>query len=185
MRAASLLGVFVVAKVCVLVGRDVPLSGWAPIAYLWQDLLVVGLFAAVDYLLRRAWAGWIGYTLIGIYTAINVPVARVLSTPLTWPLLRAARGPLWDSIVAYVTWANVMLMLLVFATAAILPFLLRRLVLRSLVVAAAALHDRTSNWLETSRRLLTRVGGHALDLNNDGIDFAAMERTKKGGGPDG
>jgi hypothetical protein len=30
--------------------------------------------------------------------------------------------------------------------------------------------------LEISRRLLTRVGGHALDLNDDGIDFAAMER---------
>src|SRR5262249_16053456 len=108
MRAASLLGVFVVAKVCVLAGRDVPCSGWAPIAYVWQDLLVEGLFAAVDYLLRRSWAGWMAYASIAIYVAVNVPVARVLSTPLTWPLLRAARGPLWDSIVAYVTWANVM-----------------------------------------------------------------------------
>jgi uncharacterized protein YukE len=42
--------------------------------------------------------------------------------------------------------------------------------------SAAALHNRTSTWLETSRTLLTRVGGHALDLNNDGIDFVAMER---------
>jgi uncharacterized protein YukE len=41
--------------------------------------------------------------------------------------------------------------------------------------SAAALHNRAAAWLETSRRLLTRVGGHALQLNNDGIDFAAME----------
>ena len=42
--------------------------------------------------------------------------------------------------------------------------------------SAAALNTRASIWLETSRRLLTRVGEHALDLNNDGIDFAALER---------
>jgi WXG100 family type VII secretion target len=42
--------------------------------------------------------------------------------------------------------------------------------------SAAALQVRTTTWLETSRRLLTRVGEHALNLNNDGIDFAATER---------
>jgi hypothetical protein len=41
--------------------------------------------------------------------------------------------------------------------------------------SAAALHTRTATWLESSRRLLNRVGGHALDLNNDGIGFAALE----------
>jgi uncharacterized protein YukE len=42
--------------------------------------------------------------------------------------------------------------------------------------SAAALHTRAATWLETSRRLLTRFGDHALDLNNDVIEFAAMER---------
>lgn len=42
--------------------------------------------------------------------------------------------------------------------------------------SAAALSTKTATWLETSRRLLARVGGHALDLNNDAIDFAAIER---------
>jgi uncharacterized protein YukE len=42
--------------------------------------------------------------------------------------------------------------------------------------SAAALHTRTASWLETSRRLLSSVGDHALDLNNDGIDFVAIER---------
>jgi uncharacterized protein YukE len=42
--------------------------------------------------------------------------------------------------------------------------------------SAAALQITTASWLETSRRLLARVGEHALNLNNDGIGFAAMER---------
>jgi uncharacterized protein YukE len=42
--------------------------------------------------------------------------------------------------------------------------------------SAAALQTRTAAWLETSRRLLTSVGDHALHLNNDGISFAALER---------
>ena len=42
--------------------------------------------------------------------------------------------------------------------------------------SAAALSGKTAAWLETSRGLLARVGAHALDLHNDGIDFAARER---------
>jgi len=42
--------------------------------------------------------------------------------------------------------------------------------------SAAALQIRTTAWLETSRRLLTNVGDHALNLNNDGLNFAALER---------
>lgn len=41
--------------------------------------------------------------------------------------------------------------------------------------SAAALSTTAATWLQTSRRLLIRVGDHALDLNNDGIVFAAME----------
>jgi len=42
--------------------------------------------------------------------------------------------------------------------------------------SAAALNAKTKTWLETSRRLLTSVGDHALKLNNDGINFSALER---------
>ncbi|MGB6209557.1 WXG100 family type VII secretion target [Mycobacterium sp.] len=42
--------------------------------------------------------------------------------------------------------------------------------------SAAALHAKTASWWEASRRLVTSVGDHALDLGNDGIGFAAMER---------
>jgi uncharacterized protein YukE len=41
--------------------------------------------------------------------------------------------------------------------------------------SAAALGTTAATWLHTSRRLLTRVGDHALDLAGDGIVFAAME----------
>jgi uncharacterized protein YukE len=41
--------------------------------------------------------------------------------------------------------------------------------------SAAALSATAAAWLQTSRRLLFRVGDHALELNNDGIVFAAME----------
>ena len=37
--------------------------------------------------------------------------------------------------------------------------------------SAAALSARTAAWLETSRRLLTRVGGHALQLNEAFLRF--------------
>jgi uncharacterized protein YukE len=42
--------------------------------------------------------------------------------------------------------------------------------------SAAALSLKTSTWLETSRGLVARVGAHALDLTNDGIEYAALER---------
>jgi uncharacterized protein YukE len=42
--------------------------------------------------------------------------------------------------------------------------------------SAAALDARTATWLDISRSLLTRVGEHAMELTNDGITLAALER---------
>ena len=42
--------------------------------------------------------------------------------------------------------------------------------------SSAALLAKTADWLETSRRLLTSVGAHANDLNQDGVNFSAMDR---------
>jgi uncharacterized protein YukE len=56
-------------------------------------------------------------------------------------------------------------------------------------VSAAALSIKTAAWLETSRGWLARVGAHALNLANDGIEFATLERDNMeklralGGGP--
>jgi hypothetical protein len=142
MRATSLFGVFVLAKVLVLAGRDLPGSVWTPLAYLWQDLLVALLFAAVDAAGRRPWVSWGLYGAVVLYTALNVPVACLLSTPLTWPLLRATRGTLADSIAHHVTAANLLRVALVVETAVVLPLLLRRalprLSLRARVAAVVA-----------------------------------------------
>jgi arylsulfatase A-like enzyme len=126
MRAASLFVVCVLAKVLVLIGRDVPLSAWAPLAYLWQDLLVVLVFAAVEYLTRRRpWVAGALYAAAVVYVAVNVPLACQLSTPLTWPLLTATRSAIADSILHHVTPANVLRVAAVLAAAAVMPRLLR------------------------------------------------------------
>jgi hypothetical protein len=126
MRSASLLCVLLLARVCSLVGRDVPVSAWSPVAYLWQDLLLVVLFAGIDLPARkRPWVGWTLYVVIVLYTVINVPVIRVLGTPLTRPMLRAAGAPLADSIAHYATFTNLALPVLVLAAAAALPRLFR------------------------------------------------------------
>jgi arylsulfatase A-like enzyme len=130
MKATSLLGVFVLGKLLILLGRDIPLSPWAPWAYIWQDVLVTLLFVALDFTLQRhQWVGWSVYALVALYTAVNVPVACTLATPLTWPLLQAARGPLADSIAYHVTVPNLLRLATVLAAAAVLPIALRRLVI--------------------------------------------------------
>jgi phosphoglycerol transferase MdoB-like AlkP superfamily enzyme len=125
MRAASLLCVLILAKLCMAAGQPVE-SVWAPVAYLWQDLLVAVLFAGFDLLVRRSWVGWTAYAMIVAYAAVNVPVARVLGTPLTAPMLRATRGTLADSVAHHATLANVALLLVVLAGAVAFPLLFRR-----------------------------------------------------------
>jgi arylsulfatase A-like enzyme len=127
MMALSLFGVFVVARVLVLAGRPLPHSAWALPAFLWQDALAALCFVALELAARRRpWPRWGAYGLIVFYVAVNVPIACLLSTPLTWPMLRAARGTLADSIAHYVTVANLARMLLVVAAAVGFPLLLRR-----------------------------------------------------------
>ena len=142
MRAASLLVVFVLAKLAVLAGHTIPWSFWTPVAYLWQDTLAALLFAALDLLAQKTGLTdrltWLTYWALAIYAAMNIPVGRAVSTPLTWPMLRAARGPLADSLLLYVTFVNTLLVLLTLAGAAILPVLLRGVPRRIFLMAAAA-----------------------------------------------
>jgi hypothetical protein len=139
MRTVSLLCVLVLAKLATLIGQEVPLSAWTPFAYFWQDLVVVLLFAVLDALTRRRpWVGWTVYAAIVLYAAVNVPVARVMSTPLTWPMLRAVGGPLGDSIAHHATVLNIALLLLVVAAGAGCPWLFRRVRPRHVLVGALA-----------------------------------------------
>lgn len=121
--AAPLLVVFVLAKAAMVADRDIPLSAWSPLALLWHDLAVVLAFAVIALALgRRRRMVWMLYLLVAAYAAVNVPVARALSTPLTWPMLRAAGGPLADSILHYATWSNLTLVAAILGAAIALPY---------------------------------------------------------------
>jgi glucan phosphoethanolaminetransferase (alkaline phosphatase superfamily) len=103
-----------------------PASVWSLLAYVWQDVLVALLFIAVDARLKRPRLTWPLYWALVLYIAINVPVSRVLSSPLTWTMLRAARGPLADAVLHYVTVSNLVALATPLVVAVWLPRLLRR-----------------------------------------------------------
>jgi hypothetical protein len=146
MKAGSLLGVLLLAKLLAAAGRELPVSAWMPSALLWQDVAVGAAFACLVVV-----AGWrvpvrVLYWALVLWIAVNVPVARTLSSALTVPMLRAAGGPLADSVALYATPLNIILMALVIAAAAIMP----RLVLPDRVVTgigvAAALVALPGPW---------------------------------------
>jgi arylsulfatase A-like enzyme len=140
MRIASLLLVFIVAKAAVLAGHTIPLSWWSPIAYLWQDAFVVLVFSVVEAAAgSRKKVAWAIYAAAAAYVAVNVPVARVLSTPLTPPMWRAARGTLADSIWYYLDGPKVLLMTSVLVVAALAPRLFGRVPRRPVIAALALL----------------------------------------------
>ncbi len=140
MRAASLVGVLLLARTLALAERDLPLSVWLPPALIWQDVAVGVVFWLGDRALGRPRAGWIVYGLIAVWTAVNVVVMRELSSPLTVPMLRAAGGALADSIGYYVTSGNVARIAAVIAAAILLPMIpVPARALRAIVIAAIAI----------------------------------------------
>ncbi len=145
MKALCLFGVLLFARILSLLGRDVPLSFWSPIAYLWQDLMIVLLFAVVErFTARRPGVAWTVYSATTLYVALNLPLVRLMSSPMTWPMLRATRGTLADSIRHHLTGENLVLIGLVLGAAGVLPLLLQGVRLRTRVrvgigIAAAVL----------------------------------------------
>lgn len=126
MKAASLFLVLLVAHLLMIASRSVPVSIWTLPAYLWQDLLTALVFVVIERVVRQPRIVWTLYGLLVLYSAINVPIARVLSSPLTWSMMRAARGPLSDSITYYLTAPNVSSVLLVIAAGSLFPWILKR-----------------------------------------------------------
>ncbi len=128
-----------VAKILALSGRDLPLSAWAPFAFFWQDILAALVFLALDVCLGRPVLAWLLYGASLFYIAVNVPVARVLGTPLTWNMMRAARGPLADSIWHHATISNLGSLMLVAGVGVLLPlWLMRKAVKPSAAVIGVA-----------------------------------------------
>jgi glucan phosphoethanolaminetransferase (alkaline phosphatase superfamily) len=125
LRAVSLLAVLLLARGVTLAGKDVPHSAWSFLAYTWQDVLAALTFYAIDARVRRPTLGWVMYAAAVIYISINVPVVRVLSTPLTWTILRAASGPLSDAVFHYVNAANVFALAGVAVAGLLLPLVLK------------------------------------------------------------
>ena len=53
MRSASLLAVFLLAKLAILWGHAVAFTGWTLLAYVWQDVTVALAFWALEFALTR------------------------------------------------------------------------------------------------------------------------------------
>ncbi|MCW5971574.1 MAG: sulfatase [Blastocatellales bacterium] len=130
MKALALFCVLALAKIVALAGYTIPLSVWTPLAYLWQDAAVALAFAAIDAAFaslskktgfNASRISWALYSVIVFYAAINVAVVRVLATPITWPMMRAARGALSDSILHHATAGNLLAVAMVAAAGIALP----------------------------------------------------------------
>jgi phosphoglycerol transferase MdoB-like AlkP superfamily enzyme len=122
-RASSLVAVLVLARVFGLAGRDLPLSIWTPSALLWHDVAVGVVFWLCERLFGWSWPLRILFWALVGWAAVNVAVVRALSSPLTLPMLRAAGGPLSDSIGHYATPANAAMIAAVLAAGWYLPTL--------------------------------------------------------------
>lgn len=135
-RALSLFVVFSAAKAALLALRIVDGGGTllatplAPLVLLYQDASIALGWAVLDFAALCVFTaheravkriGWIAYALAALYVAVNVPIARVFSTPLTHSMLGATGGALLDSISAYVSLANVLASAAVVAVAALAP----------------------------------------------------------------
>jgi lipoteichoic acid synthase len=137
-RALCLLCVGVGAKLVLVALRiaDGAAAGlatpWAPATLLYQEIwAALGLLAldraalALGTWLKRPVLSdrlmWGLYAALAVYAAINVPIARQFSTPLTFAFIEAAGGALRDSITAYANAGNLVGPLLVLALAAACP----------------------------------------------------------------
>ena len=129
----------VIARLLAIGDRDLAWSIWTPAAYLWHDVLVGLAFWALDRLTRQSRALWVLYGAIVVLAAIDVPVTRALSSPLTVPMLRAAGAPLLDSFAVYVTPFTVTAIAIVMGVGIAAPLVIRRTpsaVRRAAIVAA-------------------------------------------------
>lgn len=141
-RALALLCVGVAAKLVLVLLRAADgdaaglLGPWAPPTLLYQELWpAIGLYGLDRALLSLGtWLKrpvladrlcWGLYALLAVYTAINVPIARQFSTPLTYAFIEAAGGALRDSITAYATVSNVAALLGLLALVPVAPRIVR------------------------------------------------------------
>jgi len=127
MRAASLVCVLILAKLLAIGDREFAWSIWTLPAYVWHDVVVGVGFWVLDRLTGRSGLLWVLYGAIVALAAIDVPVTRALSSPLTVPMLRAAGAPLLDSVGSYVTPFNLAAIGAVLVAGVLAPVVIRGL----------------------------------------------------------
>ena len=120
----------------------------AVIAFLHDDLRMAVLFALLTVGLSRLARRWppgrhllaVSYGALTFWIAFNIPVARQLSSPMTYAFLHATGGALGDSIASYATPINLGLPAALWLGGLALPRLLRgfRPSRSVLVIGAAA-----------------------------------------------
>lgn len=105
-------------------------SAWF-LAVFREDAWLIAAFCVVGFgLSRLATTKWPSptltciYWILAIWTAINVPVARVFGTPLTWRFVGATGGALLDGIAPQVKVSNIIAICTVLGLTALLPRLL-------------------------------------------------------------
>jgi arylsulfatase A-like enzyme len=94
--AAALAATLAASKAVALAGHVWPHTIWAPVVFVWQDLLVVLLFAGLERAVPRAIARLL-YGGLVCYVVVNVPVTLALGSPMTATMWRAASPTLADS----------------------------------------------------------------------------------------
>ncbi len=151
-RCVSLFFVLSAAKLVLLGLRALdgaPLTLWRALAVLREEALLCSILLLCDALIGRGLEGsrvergaqrilWALYGAIVVYAVANVPVARVLGSPLTASMIGATGGALLDSLLAYATLGNVVAVLGLLALGAWLPRALSRISPRSLALAGGA-----------------------------------------------
>ena len=162
MRGFALFIVLVAAKLAAM-GHGLPAwSPWSTVAFTWQEALIGLGVAALEGLgasdglpplprrmrVRMTHVVTVVYWIIVGWAAINIPVGRVLGTPLTLPMLQATGGALADSLRLHMTPANLLLMTGTIASAASLPRALSRLrqTPRRLILGAALTLSALGPW---------------------------------------
>jgi arylsulfatase A-like enzyme len=132
-RGFALFIVLIAAKLAAMWHGLPAWSPWRAVAFTWQEALIGLGVGALDALarspLRLHLTGVVTavYWTIAAWAAINIPVGRVLGTPLTLPMLQATGGALADSLRLHLTPTNLLLMTGTITSAASLPRALSRL----------------------------------------------------------
>jgi glucan phosphoethanolaminetransferase (alkaline phosphatase superfamily) len=120
----SLLFVYALGKVWTVAFHGLWESPTTVLVLLWQDLLITLLLFAVSRVSNRV--AWCFYILLLFEFAISMPLLKLMATPLTAPLLRAAQGTLADSISHHLDIENWLMIVGTMAVGGLIPVILRR-----------------------------------------------------------